>query len=122
APGSVAALWDAEVLTYSALNGAANQFARYLRSAGVTPGTYVPVIMTRTMRMLIAQLAVLKCGGVYVPVDPDLPVERRRFIVQDCRTPVVVAHGSGYADLDLDGVRAIDWTDVADAVKAQPDA
>src|SRR5690606_22984346 len=66
------------------LNSRANQLARYLRLQGVQAGDYIPIVMSRCPQLLIAQLAVLKCGGAYVPVDPTQPIERQEFIIRDC--------------------------------------
>src|SRR5687767_14981893 len=76
-PDALAVECDGRVLTYAELNGAANQLARYLIARGLTLDQCIPIHMTRSSEMLVTQLAVLKGGGVYVPVDPDLPEERR---------------------------------------------
>jgi len=83
-PVAVAALYEGTSLSYEELNGRANQLARYLRSTGVQIGDYVPIVMPRCLQLVIAQLAILKCGGIYVPVDIKAPAERREFIIQDC--------------------------------------
>src|SRR5882757_5443661 len=83
-PHAVAVVYDGQSLTYAQLNERANQLARYLVAQGAQPGDYIPVLMPRSLHMLIAQIAVLKCGGVYVPVDPGLPVQRQAFLLRDC--------------------------------------
>jgi len=40
--------------------------------------------------MVIGLLAILKAGGVYVPLDPDYPKERLAFILEDTRVPVLL--------------------------------
>lgn len=90
-PDAPALTQDGVTMTYEQLNREANQLARLLIDRGVTPGDYVPVIMSRSARMVIAQLAILKCGSVYVPVDPEFPPERQAFIVNDCSARLILA-------------------------------
>jgi amino acid adenylation domain-containing protein/FkbH-like protein len=90
-PDAPAALWQDETLSYAELNRRANRLARQLLVSGVQPGDYVPVLMVRSLALLIAQLAVLKCGGVYVPLDPELPEQRRNFIIRDCKARLILA-------------------------------
>src|SRR5262249_6360603 len=78
-PNAIAAMYDSRTLTYLQLNARANRLAHHLREQGVQIGEYVPIVMTRSLEMLIAQLAVLKCGAAYVPVDPSMPGERQAF-------------------------------------------
>jgi amino acid adenylation domain-containing protein len=92
-PEAVAALCEGVQLTYEELNSKANQLARLLRLRGVRTGERIPVLMTRSMNMLIAQLAVLKCGGAYVPIDPKFPLERQRFMIRDCDARRVLVEG-----------------------------
>lgn len=40
--------------------------------------------------MLIAMLAVLKAGGAYVPIDPILPSERVKFILEDTKSTILL--------------------------------
>ena len=110
-PGAVAVLDGDRALSYSQLNARANQIARYLLSQGVRHGEYVPIHMQRSLLMLITQLAVLKAGGVYVPVDPELPVERRLFIVQDCGARRVLCDTGPARELQQP---AVEWVNCAD--------
>lgn len=109
-PDVLAAVYEQERLTYAQLNSRANRLAHYLRAQGVEPGQYVPVMLTRSLQMLIAHLAVLKCGAVYVPMDPELPLERRSFMVRDCGAARVVTDGGRPSGQEEIGVTCIDCT------------
>ncbi len=112
APHSAAIAHEGATLTYSELNRQANQLARFLIGRGAKVGEYIPVVMPRSTRMVIAQLAILKCGCVYVPVDPEFPVERQAFIFRDCGARLVLAETGG-CDIGPAGVRWIDLPSVS---------
>ncbi|HEX5884977.1 MAG TPA: amino acid adenylation domain-containing protein, partial [Pyrinomonadaceae bacterium] len=82
-PGAVAVLLEDESLTYSELNGKANQLAQTLRTHGAGSETRVAVLMDRSFEMIVSLLAILKSGATYVPLDPNHPQERLAFIVKD---------------------------------------
>lgn len=82
-PDATAVVFEDSRLSYRELNARANQVARSLRDAGVTPGVLVGLCIERGPQMVVGILAVLKAGAAYLPIDPDNPDERIRFIVQD---------------------------------------
>jgi amino acid adenylation domain-containing protein len=77
-------------LTYSELNGRANQLANYLVKLGVGPEVLVGVSLTRSLDMLITVLAILKAGGAYVFLDPAYPRDRRSFTLNDSQARLLV--------------------------------
>ncbi|HEY3497740.1 MAG TPA: non-ribosomal peptide synthetase, partial [Polyangiaceae bacterium] len=75
--GGSCALEDGEgELSYGELEARANRLARYLRELGVERGSGVGILLGREREQVVALLAVLKCGGWYVPLDPQTPVKR----------------------------------------------
>ncbi|MGH9867322.1 MAG: non-ribosomal peptide synthase/polyketide synthase, partial [Candidatus Polarisedimenticolia bacterium] len=90
-PHAAAAVHTAGTLTYGRLDERARALARRLRAAGVAPESRVAVIMDKSLDLLVALMAVLKAGGAYVPVDPRLPASRRRFLIEDSGSRVVLA-------------------------------
>ena len=92
-PDAIAVVSEEQSLTYAQLNVKANQLAALLLRRGVRIGDYIPILMSRSLELVIAQLAVLKSGAVYVPVDPKLPVERQVFMIRDCQARrILVGH------------------------------
>jgi amino acid adenylation domain-containing protein/non-ribosomal peptide synthase protein (TIGR01720 family) len=82
-PNNIAVVCEGEKFTYQELNAKANQIARLLRNSGVKPGEYIGILKQRDRNFLIAILAILKAGGVYVPIDSSYPKDRVRYMVSD---------------------------------------
>lgn len=77
-------------LTYGELNHRANGLAHLLLEQGIQPGTYVAVMMERSLEMLVALVGILKAGGVYVPLDPTYPTERLAWMLTDTQAPLIL--------------------------------
>jgi non-ribosomal peptide synthetase component F len=91
-PQAVALVQGERSLSYAELNAQANRLARHLRSSGVQPNSSVAVYVDRGMELVIGFLAVLKAGGVYVPLDPNYPAERLRYMAQNCAARALLTH------------------------------
>ncbi|MEU8894195.1 amino acid adenylation domain-containing protein, partial [Streptomyces sp. NPDC048442] len=77
------------VLSYAQVEERANRLAHWLMGRGVGPEGVVALVLPRSVDIVIAQLAVLKAGAAYLPVDPDYPAERIAYMLQDAH-PVLV--------------------------------
>src|SRR5690349_3706281 len=67
-PEAIAVEDDTHSLTYRLLEGRANQLARRLLSCGVRPEEPVAVLMTPSIHLPVALLAILKAGCRYLPL------------------------------------------------------
>jgi amino acid adenylation domain-containing protein len=90
-PDQIALVFEERALTYRQLNERANQLAHYLRKQGVAPGVAVGVCMERSLEMEVALLAILKAGGAYLPLDPEYPMERLAWMLDDANPPIVLS-------------------------------
>ncbi|MEU9247637.1 amino acid adenylation domain-containing protein, partial [Streptomyces sp. NPDC048385] len=89
-----AAVTDSEgTLSYRELTGRANHLAGRLRAAGVTADTPVGLWMDRSAEMVVTLLAIVKAGGAFLPLDPDLPVGRVVRLLTDAGAPLICADG-----------------------------
>ncbi|MEO3811636.1 amino acid adenylation domain-containing protein [Sphaerisporangium sp. B11E5] len=92
--------------TYAELDARSGRLAAFLASAGVGPDRCVAVSMRRSADLATALLAVSKAGGVYVPVDPGLPLARKRTILEQSAPVLALVDEHGRFG-DAPGVREV---------------
>jgi amino acid adenylation domain-containing protein len=85
-----AVVTDGRVLSYAALNGAANRLARVLLARGPGVGPVV-LLMEHGAPTITAMLAALKTGKIFVPLDPSLPEARLRAMAEDAAPELFLA-------------------------------
>jgi amino acid adenylation domain-containing protein len=90
-PDATAVVSECETLTYAELNARANRLAHHLRAMGVRPDVRVGLCVERSPAMVVGVLAVLKAGGVFVPLDPRYPADRLAYMLADSAPAVVLA-------------------------------
>ena len=91
APEAVALRFRSLSLSYSELDRRASAIARLLLELDISVDSTVAVLCRRSMAMPAALLGVLKAGAAYVPLDPDYPIERLRFMISDSGARALVA-------------------------------
>jgi amino acid adenylation domain-containing protein len=94
-PDSVALVHGDEFLTYGAVNRRSNYIARTLRDRGVGPEVLVGICGTRSKELFVGELAILKAGAGYVPIDPSSPAGRINRIISDAGISLIVTVGQG---------------------------
>ncbi|MFC7617378.1 amino acid adenylation domain-containing protein [Actinokineospora soli] len=82
-PDATALIHDGTRVSYADLNARANRLARLLVERGAGPERYVAIALPRSVDLVVALLAVLKSGAAYLPLDPEYPAERIRFMLED---------------------------------------
>ncbi|MFG1989892.1 amino acid adenylation domain-containing protein [Actinoplanes sp. NPDC048988] len=80
-------------LTFGRLRDEAGRVAWSLTRAGVGPESVVAVCLPRGPELTVTLLATLAAGAAYLPVDPQLPASRRRYLVEDAGADVLVSAG-----------------------------
>ncbi|MGW2443543.1 amino acid adenylation domain-containing protein [Streptomyces sp. NPDC001675] len=97
-------LEDAE-LSYAELDARANRLAHWLAGRGAGPEQLVAVSMQRSFDLFVAIYGILKSGAAYLPLDPDLPLERREQMLNDGRPLLLLEElpdTAGLPDIDPD--------------------
>ncbi|EWM19535.1 linear gramicidin synthetase LgrC [Kutzneria sp. 744] len=106
-PEAIAVLADT-TLTFAELDRRANRLARKLIAAGAGPEKIVALALPRSLEIIVAQLAVLKAGAAYLPVDPAYPAERIEFMLADAKPVLTITMPDSPlpADIVMDGSEA----------------
>jgi amino acid adenylation domain-containing protein len=92
----VAVATDTGVMTYDELDRAANRTARVLLARGMGAGSRIALLFDHDAPMIVGILGALKAGTTYVPLDPLVPAERLRSMLQDADVSAVL---TGYSNL-----------------------
>jgi amino acid adenylation domain-containing protein/non-ribosomal peptide synthase protein (TIGR01720 family) len=89
-PDAVAVVCGDTTLTYTELNARANHLAQELIARGVGRECAVAVLMERSLALVVSILAVVKAGGVYVPLDTRYPLARMELVMTDTAASVLL--------------------------------
>ena len=105
AHGELLAIAGDQALTYAALDRRSDALAARIRAGMTASGLAIAdgvigVAVPKSADLIVAFLAVLKAGAAYLPLAPDLPSERLRFMVEDAapRLIIVTDQTSGLFD------------------------
>ena len=95
-----AVAWCDGSLTYAELDRLSTALAHRLRTAGVRVNALVAVVAEKGWEQVVSVLAILKAGGAYLPIDPDLPAQRRNQLLE--QADVAVALAQAHLDLSME--------------------
>ena len=93
--------WDGE-LSYQELEDAGDGLACHLVDLGVGVKSKVALCLDKSKWAVIAQLAILKAGGVVVSINPQHPLQRLKVILRDIDATVMLTtsnHSSRFTNL-----------------------
>lgn len=93
-PDKTAIIFKDTVLSYFELNELVQKYADILVSLGINKGNVVAVHLERSHRLIVLQLAVLKIGAIFLPVDKRYPIDRIEYMCKDCNVSILVSDDS----------------------------
>ncbi|AEY65149.1 non-ribosomal peptide synthetase [Clostridium sp. BNL1100] len=90
-------------ITYKSLSGKSNHIADELNSKGYGTGHIIGIIGDRTIETVISMLAVLKAGGCFLVLNPNLPKDRLEYIIKDSDIQVLLITTQQNTGIDFKG-------------------
>lgn len=82
-PEAIALAYEDSSITYAELERKADCFSRHLRSLGAGPNQRIPLLIDRSLNMIVGLYAVLKTRSAYIPIDSNFPDSRVADIIED---------------------------------------
>jgi amino acid adenylation domain-containing protein len=108
-PDVVALEFAGQALRYAELHARAAALAARLAGAGLGRGDTVALLLERGVGMVVALLAVLRCGAAYLPLDPQHPPARRAHVLRDAQAAALLVEGQALVVGEMPpGLRVID--------------
>lgn len=91
-PDAIAVSFDDQDLSYQGLEQASRRLACYLHRQGVGADDCVGLYVEPSLDLMVGAWGILHAGAAYLPLSPEYPEERLRYMLEDSRTRVVVTH------------------------------
>ncbi|MEQ9372732.1 MAG: AMP-binding protein [Coleofasciculus chthonoplastes F3-SA18-01] len=92
-PDKVALIGDGQRLTYAEVEAQANRLANAFLAKGLQRGDRVVLFLPNCLELAIAIFAVLKAGGVFVPLNPSTKSDKCAYILNNCQARVLLTSG-----------------------------
>ena len=89
-PTAPALAYRGTTLSYAEMQRKVRAMAASLHDRGVGAGDVVAICTDRSPIWVISALAALELGAVFLPIDPDYPAERIKWMLDDSRARLVV--------------------------------
>lgn len=86
----LAVVYKEQNLTYEKLDLYSNNLAKLLKSNGINYGDTVAIIMDKSLEFIICVFAIIKAGGVYLPIDTNIPQERLKYMLDNSKTNIIL--------------------------------
>jgi amino acid adenylation domain-containing protein len=106
-PEAIALIAGEQPVSYRELNARANRLAHYLLELGVTTEMRVGICLERSLDMIVGLLGIVKAGGTYVPLDPEYPIERLAFMLEESNVAILLTDESLEDALPSSGAHVI---------------
>jgi amino acid adenylation domain-containing protein len=102
-------------ITYRELDERSNQLAHLLKHNGVKKGDRVGIYFPKSVESVVSMFGVIKAGGVYVPLDPQAPVDRIGYIIGNCGIRVLITNHDKRHGLSPETLASLDLSVLTDA-------
>ncbi len=116
-PRNTAVVHEGGSLSYRELAESSSDLARYLQHLGVALDDCVGLFVEPSIELMVGAWGILFSGGAYLPLSPEYPADRLRYMIEDSRAKVIIAQEGLQArlvELAPQGTRIVTLKDVAE--------
>lgn len=99
-PNKTALIFEDKEYSYRMVDELSNSLAHFLRDRGVNKGDKVAILLNRDENVVFSQLAVLRLGAVFIPVDSRYPLDRIKHIISQSEAKIIVKNVSNKMEFE----------------------
>ncbi|MDB9346326.1 non-ribosomal peptide synthetase [Nodularia spumigena] len=89
-PNQSAIFTTEQTLTYQQVSDRVCHLAQQLQYLNVIPNQLIAIVMDKGWEQVVAALAIFTSGAAYVPIDPQLPAQRRLQLLQETQAQIIL--------------------------------
>ncbi len=93
-PDKVALVSNKIKLTYKELNELSNKLAHKFIDSGISQNDIIGIMVNRSPELIISLLAIIKCGATYLPIDPEYPKDRIKYILNNSKAKLLLVNNN----------------------------
>lgn len=120
-PDSIAVVQNETCITYACLDGYSNQLAQYMQRLGCGSGALVGLYIEQSVEGVIAIIAILKAGCVYIPLEPATPRERLDLLLEEAQITALITRQQFYERLPQRACMLLSIEQIWDKIAKQPE-
>ncbi|MFI5831797.1 amino acid adenylation domain-containing protein [Streptomyces sp. NPDC051578] len=90
-PEATAVVYRDQSLTYRELAARSSALAEYLRHLGVSADDCVGLFVEPSLDLMIGAWGILSAGGAYLPLSPEYPEDRLRYMIENSQAKIILA-------------------------------
>ena len=114
-PDKTAVIFKDKKFTYSDLYSLTEEYAGKLVSLGIKTGDTVAVHLERSHMLVVLQLAVLKIGGIFLPLDKRYPEDRINYACKDCNVRLFITDENVKPETTVIGIDELENTETVES-------
>ena len=103
-PDRPAVVYENTTLSYHDLNVKAQMVAKCLIQNGIKTNDFVGLCTNTSLELIVGIFGIMKSGAGYFPIEPDIPIERMKYVIQDADIKFVLSqieHINCFEDIDV---------------------
>ena len=94
-------------ISFAELNKRVNEISTHLIKSRIQTGDLVAIILKRSIDQIVSVIAVLKCGAAYLPIDPQLPSERIKTLLNESKVKLILTNEDSIEHLSFDALKGL---------------
>lgn len=107
-PDKIAVVCENKKISYKELEEKSNVLAEYLLKNGSKKQNVIGILINRSLELAVGLLAILKVGGIYLPIDPEYPEDRINYMLEDSNANILLTNSKNYEIVKKENIRKID--------------